>query len=71
MNQHKQLLLKAQCAVEENKDLVRQHARKRQWYHFMPECGWMNDPNGLIYYKGKYHRYYQFYPYCPYCSAMH
>lgn len=71
MNQHKQLLLKAQCAVEENKDLVRQHARKRQWYHFMPECGWMNDPNGLIYYKGKYHLFYQFYPYGPYWSAMH
>lgn len=31
----------------------------------------MNDPNGLIYYKGKYHLFYQFYPYGPYWSAMH
>lgn len=27
----------------------------RQHYHFMAQTGWINDPNGLIYYKGKYH----------------
>ncbi len=29
-------------------------APSRQKYHFMAETGWINDPNGLIYYKGKY-----------------
>ena len=32
-------------------------------YHIMPPCGWMNDPNGLIRFGGKYHLYYQFNPF--------
>lgn len=28
-------------------------------YHFKPKKGWMNDPNGLIWYKGYYHVFYQ------------
>ncbi|MCD2347568.1 glycoside hydrolase family 32 protein [Clostridium guangxiense] len=38
----------------------------RPQYHFMPERNWMNDPNGPIYYKGKYHLFYQHNPndYC-------
>ncbi len=27
----------------------------KPWYHVMPRSGWLNDPNGPIYYKGKYH----------------
>ncbi|KOF56558.1 MULTISPECIES: glycoside hydrolase family 32 protein [Clostridium] len=35
----------------------------RPIYHFMPEKNWMNDPNGVIYYKGEYHLFYQYNPY--------
>jgi len=28
-------------------------------YHFSPEDGWMNDPNGMVYYDGTYHLFYQ------------
>lgn len=35
----------------------------RQNYHFSAPIGWINDPNGFIYYKGHYHLFYQYYPY--------
>ncbi|PSC75140.1 Arabinanase levansucrase invertase [Micractinium conductrix] len=28
-------------------------------FHVAPRCGWLNDPNGLIYYRGRYHLFYQ------------
>lgn len=34
----------------------------RLQFHFSPEAHWMNDPNGLVYYKGDYHLFYQYYP---------
>lgn len=34
----------------------------RPVYHFMPEKNWMNDPNGVVYYKGEYHLFYQYNP---------
>lgn len=36
------------------------------WYpkfHIASEGGWVNDPNGLCYYKGRWHVFYQLHPY--------
>ena len=38
-------------------------SKYRQKYHMMPTVGWMNDPNGLVYYGNKYHLFYQYDPY--------
>jgi sucrose-6-phosphate hydrolase SacC (GH32 family) len=34
----------------------------RPQYHFTPQHGWMNDPNGLLYHDGTYHMYFQYNP---------
>lgn len=40
-------------------------------YHFEPKRGWLNDPNGLIYYKGRYHAFFQHNPHAPKWDTIH
>ena len=61
---------KAQKEIESKKEIVKA-GQMRQHYHFMPQTGWINDPNGLIYYKGKYHYFYQLNPYYGHWDYMH
>lgn len=39
--------------------------------HLKAPGNWINDPNGFIYYKGKYHLFYQYFPYAPRWGTMH
>lgn len=55
--------------IQENKHKLRSDFRLH--YHFMSEYGWINDPNGFVQYKGKYHLFYQFYPYESKWGPMH
>ena len=34
----------------------------RPIFHFLPPANWMNDPNGVIQWKGQYHLFYQYNP---------
>ena len=37
---------------------------QRPSYQYKPQKGWINDPNGLVYFKGYYHVFYQHAPDC-------
>lgn len=62
-------LKEANTYIEENSERV--IADYRNDYHLMAPIGWINDPNGFIYYKGEYHLFYQYYPYKSVWGPMH
>lgn len=43
------------------KDDVYGNEPYRDQYHYSIREGWLNDPNGLVYFNGVYHMYHQFY----------
>ena len=43
----------------------------KQELHLRAPGNWINDPNGFIYSKGRYHLFYQFFPYAPVWGTMH
>lgn len=59
--------MKQQCLTNEEIEALENNAKTiddkyRLKYHLMPPVGWLNDPNGLCYYKGQYHIFYQYTP---------
>lgn len=43
----------------------------RETYHFVPWKNWINDPNGLCWFRGYYHMFYQFNPHGQKWSNMY
>ena len=43
----------------------------RPQIHFTPRVHWMNDPNGMVFYKGVYHLFFQYYPDASVWGPMH
>ncbi len=53
---------------------TRRAALNPRWYpryHLAPRAGWMNDPNGLVWFDGWYHAFYQHHPYSTKWGPMH
>lgn len=59
---NKEIIESQILAMEKEAAEKRKNDRFRQGYHLMPPSGWMNDPNGLCWYKGNYHVFYQHSP---------
>jgi fructan beta-fructosidase len=47
------------------------HEMYRPQVHFSPKEKWVNDPNGMVYYKGIYHLFFQYYPDSTVWGPMH
>jgi beta-fructofuranosidase len=62
-------LNKAETAVEEKARQLQ--TDYRLGYHIMAPANWINDPNGLVQYKGEYHVFYQHHPFDEHWGPMH
>ncbi len=51
------------------RELAADHHRPQ--YHLSPPGNWLNDPNGLIQWNGRYHAFYQYNPAGPYHGTIH
>lgn len=47
------------------------HEQYRPQVHFSPKEKWVNDPNGMVFYKGVYHLFFQYYPDSTVWGPMH
>ena len=57
--------------IKANARLSHHRDSHRPRYHYLPASNWMNDPNGVIHWQGRYHLFYQYNPYGANHANMH
>ncbi|MBR6706754.1 MAG: glycoside hydrolase family 32 protein [Clostridia bacterium] len=55
----------------EREQAMKLSADERPLFHLTPLVGWMNDPNGFCWYKGRFHLFYQYHPFSRQWGPMH
>lgn len=71
---HDSKKLADQLAAAEQANAELEAQVKQRWYpsfHIAAKAGWINDPNGLSYYQGRYQVYFQHHPYSTQWGPMH
>ncbi|GGH65637.1 glycoside hydrolase family 32 protein [Rothia aerolata] len=69
---HAKLTQKLEEAERANAELEK--SVNDRWYptfHIAAKAGWINDPNGLSFYQGRYHTFFQHHPYGSTWGPMH
>ena len=63
-NKERDAIVETEQLLQSNRDLREKFENDpyRPKYHFMAPGGWMNDPTGAIYWRGRYHLFYVYYP---------
>ena len=56
--------------MQQQRDALAGDWQRPRW-HFLPPSCWMNDPNGVIQWGGKFHLFYQNYPFMAVHRDMH
>ncbi|MBN2981947.1 MULTISPECIES: glycoside hydrolase family 32 protein [Cohnella] len=70
MNEIPDLIAEANRHISSVRDAVARSGWKPR-YHLSPQAGWMNDPNGFIHFRGKYHVFFQHCPFKPEWGPMY
>lgn len=66
--------LKNRIDAAQSANLALREQRNDRWYpqfHIAAPAGWINDPNGLCFYQGRYHAYFQHHPHSSQWGSMH
>lgn len=69
-DQRDEALARAQASVKQAVERVKNDLN-RPVYHLLPPAYWINDPNGPVYFQGKYHLFYQHNPFGDTWGNMH